>query len=92
MNAGWFAGSIQVTPLKLKKHFHQLIEKIDNEDLLIKFYDLMKRSSSSREGQLWNRLTKEEHEKLIYIYQTVKLTKSQFNTKSGWQDLSPPAC
>jgi hypothetical protein len=50
---------------ELKKHFHQLIDKIDNEDLLIKFYDLMKRSSSSREGQLWNRLTKEEQEELL---------------------------
>ena len=50
---------------ELKKHFHQLIDKIDNEDLLFKFYDLMKRSSSSREGQLWNRLTKEEQEELL---------------------------
>ena len=50
---------------ELKKHFHQLIDKIDNEELLFKFYDLMKRSSSSREGQLWNRLTKEEQEELI---------------------------
>jgi hypothetical protein len=50
---------------ELKKHFHELIDKIDNEDLLFKFYDLMKRSSSSREGQLWNRLTKEEQEELL---------------------------
>jgi len=57
--------TIPMNKLELKKHFHQLIDKIDNGDLLIKFYDLMKRSSSSGEGQLWNRLTKEEQEELI---------------------------
>ena len=63
----------------MKKHFHQLIEKIDNEDLLIKFYDLMKRSSSSREGQLWNRLTKEEQEELL---RSVEESENSKNVKS----------
>ncbi len=50
--------------LELKKDFHNLIDSIDNENLLFSFYDLIKKRISSREGQLWNRLTKQEQEEL----------------------------
>ncbi len=45
--------------VKIKQNFHNLIDKIDNERLLIDFYDLMKKRSSAQEGKLWNRLSKE---------------------------------
>jgi len=51
--------------LELKKSFHLLIDSIDNEDLLASFYDLIKKRSSTKEGQLWSRLTYEEQEELI---------------------------
>jgi hypothetical protein len=51
--------------LELKKNFHLLIDSIDNEDLLASFYDLIKKRSSTKEGQLWNRLTYQEQEELI---------------------------
>ena len=50
---------------ELKKSFHLLIDSIDNEDLLASFYDLIKKRSSTKEGQLWNRLTYQEQEELI---------------------------
>jgi len=51
--------------IELKKNFHLLIDSIDNENLLINFYDLIKKRSSTKEGQLWSRLTKAEQEELL---------------------------
>jgi len=51
--------------IELKKNFHHLIDSIDNENLLINFFDLIKRRYSTKEGQLWNRLTKQEQEELL---------------------------
>jgi len=50
---------------QLKINFHQLIDNIDNEQILTKFYSLMVRMNSSTPGQLWNRLTQEEQEELL---------------------------
>jgi hypothetical protein len=51
--------------IELKKNFHLLIDNIDNENLLVSFYDLIKRRSSTKEGQLWGRLTNQEQEELL---------------------------
>jgi len=51
--------------IELKQNFHHLIDSIDNEKLLINFYDLIKKRSSAKEGQLWNRLTTHEQEELL---------------------------
>lgn len=51
--------------MELKQNFHHLIDSIDNEKLLINFYELIKTRSSAKEGQLWNRLTIYEQEELL---------------------------
>ena len=51
--------------IELKKNFHLLIDSIDNENLLVSFYDLIKKRSSTKEGQLWGRLTNQEQEELL---------------------------
>jgi len=51
--------------IELKQNFHHLIDSIDNEKLLINFYELIKTSSSAKEGQLWNKLTIHEQEELL---------------------------
>jgi hypothetical protein len=51
--------------IALKKNFHLLIDSIENENLLISFYELMKKRSSTKEGQLWNRLTQKEQDELL---------------------------
>ncbi|NTV67696.1 MAG: hypothetical protein HGB06_08485 [Chlorobaculum sp.] len=51
--------------IELKRSFHSLIDSIDNDTLLMNFYDLLKARSLTEEGQLWNRLTKDEQEKLL---------------------------
>ncbi|NLE63426.1 MAG: hypothetical protein GX612_06280 [Bacteroidales bacterium] len=50
---------------QIKSNFHRLIDKIDNERILTKFYELMLKSNQSTNGSLWNRLTEEEQEELL---------------------------
>jgi hypothetical protein len=51
--------------IELKKSLHNLIDRIDNEQLLTTFYDLMKKKAEAKEGLLWNRLTDQEREELL---------------------------
>ena len=50
---------------EIKNNFHNLIDKIDNETLLMKFYDLMIQSATNKEGQLYARLTNEQKDVLM---------------------------
>ena len=50
---------------ELKRNFHRLIDSIDNERILSKFFGLMSRTRDSTDGKLWSRLTKEEQEELL---------------------------
>jgi hypothetical protein len=58
-----------MTTIELKDNFHHLIDSIDNEILLLRFYDLMKSRTISKEGKLWSRLTKEEQEELLMAFE-----------------------
>ena len=51
--------------VEIKKSFHHLIDSIDNENILLLFYDLMKSKSYPKEGQIWNRLTQEQKDELM---------------------------
>ena len=50
---------------QLKNNFHRLIDSIDNERILTKFFGLMSRTKDSVDGQLWSRLSKEDQEELL---------------------------
>ena len=50
---------------QLKSNFHQLIDSIDNERILSKFFGLMSKMKDSKDGKLWSRLSKEEQEELL---------------------------
>jgi hypothetical protein len=50
---------------QLKINFHKLIDSIDNERVLSKYFGLMSKMKESSDGKLWSRLTKEEQEELI---------------------------
>ena len=58
--------------IELKHNFHLLIDSIENENLLIGFYDLIKERSSAKEGQLWNKLKKQEQEELLRSFEESK--------------------
>ena len=51
--------------IELKDNFHSLIDRINNENLLLDFYNLLKIRSATTEGQLITRLSKQEHEELL---------------------------
>lgn len=57
-----------MTTIELKNNFHHLIDSIDNEQLLLKFYDLMKSRTVTKEGKLWSRLTKDEQDELLIAF------------------------
>jgi len=54
-----------MSTLEIKKSFHHLIDSIDNENILLFFYDMMKRKSSTKEGQIWSTLSREQQEELM---------------------------
>ena len=54
-----------MTTLELKNNFHHLIDSIENENLLRKFYELMLRKRSSKEGSLWTKLSSAEIAELL---------------------------
>jgi hypothetical protein len=49
----------------IRNNFHSLIDRIDNELLLLKFYDLMVKSTTSKEGQLYDQLSEEQKKVLM---------------------------
>ena len=49
----------------IKTDFHQLIDKIENEELLSSFYQLLVQRSQGKNGQLWESLTDEEKKELL---------------------------
>ena len=44
-----------------------MIDQLNNEELLIKFYRIMEQASTTDDGQLWNRLTSDEQMELLKI-------------------------
>lgn len=62
--------------IELKKSFHLLIDSIDNENLLINFYDIIKKRSSAKDGQLWERLTNQERDELLLALEESEDTKN----------------
>jgi hypothetical protein len=55
--------------IELKNKFHRLIDNIDNENLLMSFYAIIKSKAKSKDGQLWGRLDKKEQEELLIAFE-----------------------
>ena len=54
--------------IELKNNFHNLIDSINNDILLMRFYDIMSTVKNTGSGTLLGRLTKEEYEELMLSY------------------------
>ncbi|MBK8984243.1 MAG: hypothetical protein IPM38_18465 [Ignavibacteria bacterium] len=54
-----------MTTIELKKNLHQIIDSVDSDLLLSKFYFVLKKMKNFNSGDLWNNLTKEEQDELI---------------------------
>jgi hypothetical protein len=53
----------------IKSDFHRLNDRIDNEELLSAFYQLLKKRSEQQTGKLWDSLTREEQNELLLSYE-----------------------
>jgi hypothetical protein len=49
----------------IKSDFHQLIDRIENEELLTSFYHLLSQRSQDQNGLLWTSLTEEEQNEVL---------------------------
>jgi hypothetical protein len=49
----------------IRTTLHQLIDEIENDQLLIKLYDLLSKSKDQNEGDLWNQLSDEQRKELL---------------------------
>lgn len=58
--------------LDLKKNFHNLIDSIDNEFLLLDFYELIKKRINTKEGSLLKKLSEEEQKELLNTFEESK--------------------
>jgi len=51
--------------IELKNNFHILIDTIENENILLNFYELLKNRVSKTNGKLWDSLTDSEKQELL---------------------------
>jgi hypothetical protein len=56
-----------MTTIELKSSFHNLIDNINDEGILSKFYDIISKANENKEGMLWNRLSESERDELLLI-------------------------
>ena len=49
----------------IRTNLHQLIDEIENDQFLIKLYDLLSKSKDQNEGELWNQLSDEQRKELL---------------------------
>jgi hypothetical protein len=55
--------------MSTKEAFHQLIDKIKNEEILRGYFKLIERLNSYNETELWTNLSKTEKEELLLSYE-----------------------
>jgi hypothetical protein len=67
-----FVKKRKMNAIELKRNFHNLIDSIENESLLMSFYELMKNKTSTQDGKLWDRLSVEEQEILLRTIDTIE--------------------
>ena len=60
----------------IRKNLHLLIDEIDNDRLLMKFYDLLLKSKVQKEGDLWNQLSDEQRKELLISESESKYQKN----------------
>ena len=58
--------------IELKKSFHLHIDSIDNENLLLNFYDLLQQRTKAKDGQMWEKLDYGEQKELLHAVEESK--------------------
>ena len=60
----------------IKQKLHTLIDNIDNESLLTQVYELIYKKNSSKEGDLWNKLTLQQQQEVLLSLEESNDTKN----------------
>ena len=55
--------------MRTKDEFHKLIDNIEDEQLLMAYFQLIKKLNLNEVGKLWEGLTSEEKEELLISYE-----------------------
>jgi hypothetical protein len=55
--------------MKTKEEFHKLIDKIEDEEVLKGYFELILRLNNNQTGELWNGLNVEEKKELLLSYE-----------------------
>jgi hypothetical protein len=54
--------------MKIKDDFHHLIDSIEDEQLLQRYYQLIQKINDNQNGQLWNDLSDDAKNELMLAY------------------------
>lgn len=65
----------------IRANLHQLIDEIDNDLLLMKFYDLLLKSKNQKEGELWSQLTDKQKKELLIAESESQYSKNLINNE-----------
>jgi len=57
---------------EIQNDFHSLIDSIDNDRVLLFFYNIMKKRAFDENGKLWKNLSEEEKAELLSAYDESK--------------------
>lgn len=55
--------------VKLKNNIHQIIDRIESQELLQSLYDFLKVRENSTTGSLWNSLSEEQKEEVLLSFE-----------------------
>lgn len=55
--------------MRTKEAFHKLIDRIENEEILKGYFELILRLNSNQTGKLWDSLSSEEKGELLLSYE-----------------------
>jgi len=55
--------------MNIKDDFHHLIDSIEDEELLLRCYQLMQKINDGQNGHLWNDLSEVEKKELLLAYE-----------------------
>jgi hypothetical protein len=72
----------------LKKNFHNLIDKVENKELLDRFYKALSFSASRKEGFLFDKLTENEKKILLKTHKESGDKKNLISHEKAMQKYS----
>lgn len=58
-----------IESMRTREAFHKLIDKIENEEILKGYFELIQRLNGNQTGKLWDSLNAEEKNELLLSYE-----------------------